>query len=135
MADAVTSQTLIDQDRVAIMKFTNISDGTGESAVLKVDVSALSAPAGKVCSGVSIVRIYASTEGMGVDVLWDATTDVVAITLGPNQFYEYGFDDFGGIWNNSGAGKTGDIRFTTIGASSGDRYTIILYMTKQYTQL
>ena len=135
MADAVTSQTLIDQDRVAIMKFTNISDGTGESAVLKVDVSALSAPAGKVCSGVSIVRIYASTEGMGVDVLWDATTDVVAITLGPNQFYEYGFDDFGGIWNNSGDGKTGDIRFTTIGASSGDRYTIILYMTKQYTQL
>lgn len=135
MADAVTSQTLIDQDRVAIMKFTNISDGTGESAVLKVDVSALSAPAGKVCSGVSIVRIYASTEGMGVDVLWDATTDVIAMTLGPDQFYEYGFDDFGGIWNNSGAGKTGDIRFTTIGASSGDRYTIILYMTKQYTQL
>jgi len=135
MADAVTSQTLIDQDRVAIMKFTNISDGTGESAVLKVDVSALSAPAGKVCSGVSIVRIYASTEGMGVDVLWDATTDVIAMTLGPDQFYEYGFDDFGGIWNNSGAGKTGDIRFTTIGAASGDRYTIILYMTKQYTQL
>jgi hypothetical protein len=57
------------------------------------------------------------------------------MTLGPDQFYEYGFDDFGGIWNNSGAGKTGDIRFTTIGASSGDRYTIILYMTKQYTQL
>lgn len=135
MADAVTSQTLIDQDRVAIMKFTNISDGTGESAVLKVDVSALSAPAGKVCSGVSIVRVYASTSGMGVDILWDATTDVVALTLAENQSYEYVFDDFGGIWNNSGAGKTGDIRFTTIGASSGDRYTIVLYMTKQYTQI
>jgi len=135
MADAVTSQTLIDQDRVAIMKFTNISDGTGESAVLKVDVSALSAPAGKVCSGVSIVRVYASTSGMGVDILWDATTDVVALTLAENQSYEYVFDDFGGIWNNSGAGKTGDIRFTTIGAASGDRYTIVLYMTKQYTQI
>jgi hypothetical protein len=135
MADAVTSQTLIDQDRVAIMKFTNISDGTGESAVLKVDVSALSAPAGKVCSGVSIVRVYASTSGMGVDILWDATTDVIALTLAENQSYEYVFDDFGGIWNNSGAGKTGDIRFTTIGAASGDRYTIVLYMTKQYTQL
>lgn len=133
MADAVTSQTLIDQDRVAIMKFTNISDGTGESAVLKVDVSALSAPAGKVCSGVNIVRVYASTSGMGVDILWDATTDVVALTLAENQSYEYVFDDFGGIWNNSGAGKTGDIRFTTIGAASGDRYTIVLYMTKQYT--
>ena len=41
MADAVTSQTLIDGDRYAVMKFTNISDGSGESAVTKVDVSAL----------------------------------------------------------------------------------------------
>jgi len=135
MADAVTSQTLIDQDRVVVMKFTNISDGTGESAVTKVDVSALSAPAGKVCSGVSILRIYASTEGMGVDILWDATTDVPAITLAANQAYEFMLDDFGGIWNNSGAGKTGDIQFTTIGATAGDRYTIVLYMTKKYTQV
>ena len=41
MADAVTSQTLIDGPTHAVMKFTNVSDGTGESAVTKVDVSAL----------------------------------------------------------------------------------------------
>ena len=41
MADAVASQTLFDNERVAIMKFTDISDGTGENKVLKVDVSAL----------------------------------------------------------------------------------------------
>ena len=41
MADAVTSQTLFDGDKHVVMKFTNISDGTGESAVKKVDVSAL----------------------------------------------------------------------------------------------
>ena len=29
MADAVTSQTLSDGDRTAVMKFTNISDGSG----------------------------------------------------------------------------------------------------------
>jgi hypothetical protein len=133
MADAVASQTLIDGDRVAILKFTNISDGTGETGVVKVDVSALAAPAGKVCSTVSIDRIYASTVGMGVDILWDATTDVVAMTLGPDQFYEYQFDDIGGLWNNSGAGKTGDVLFSTIGAASGDRYTIILYVSKKYT--
>ena len=39
MADAVTSQTLIDGPAHTVMKFTNISDGTGESAVTKVDVS------------------------------------------------------------------------------------------------
>ena len=43
MADAVTSQTIQDGDRIAVMKFTNISDGSGESGVAKVDVSALQA--------------------------------------------------------------------------------------------
>ena len=33
MVDAVTSQTLLDNKTRLIMKFTNISDGTGESAV------------------------------------------------------------------------------------------------------
>ena len=30
MADAVTSQTFIDGPKTVVMKFTNISDGTGE---------------------------------------------------------------------------------------------------------
>ena len=41
MADTVTSQTIQDGERKAVLKFTNISDGSGESAVTKVDVSAL----------------------------------------------------------------------------------------------
>ena len=41
MADAVTSQTLLDTEKKAIFKFTNISDGTGESDVKKIDVSTL----------------------------------------------------------------------------------------------
>ena len=41
MADTVTSQTIQDGERRAVMRFTNVSDGTGESAVKKVDVSAL----------------------------------------------------------------------------------------------
>ena len=42
MADTVTSQTIEDGPRTAILAFTNVSDGTGESAVTKIDVSALS---------------------------------------------------------------------------------------------
>ena len=41
MADAVTSQTLLDTERKCIFKFTNISDGTGEANVKKIDVSTL----------------------------------------------------------------------------------------------
>ena len=61
MADAVTSQTLIDGPKHAVMKFTNVSDGSGESAVKKVDVSALTTnSAGESCtschSRTSVVR-------------------------------------------------------------------------------
>lgn len=131
MADAVTSQTIFDGERMAVMKFTNISDGTGETAVVKVDVSAL-APSSfqRPCDGVTIERVHYSIGGMTVSVLWDATTDVPALVLAPGQ----STFDFAKIQvpNNSGAGKTGDICFTTIGASAGDSYTIMLEMVKSY---
>lgn len=132
MADAVTSQVVFDGTRTAVMKFTNVSDGTGESGVVKVDVSALTGFQGQACTSVNITKLDASTVGMGVDILWDATTDVVCYTLGSDQFVSFDFNHFGGITNNAGAGKTGDVLFTTIGAASGDRYTIVLEMTKNY---
>jgi len=39
---------------------------------------------------------------------------------------------FGGFWNNAGAGKNGDVLFTTRDASAGDTYTIVLEMVKSY---
>ena len=35
MADAVTTTTIQDGDRIAVIQLTNTSDGTGESAVTK----------------------------------------------------------------------------------------------------
>lgn len=133
MADAVASQILFDGDRLAILKFTNISDGTGESAVLKVDVSTLAtSSSGRVCTGVLINKIDALTDGMGVDILWDATTDVLAVHIPQNVMYSQDFEGFGGLSNNAGAGKTGDVLFTTTAHASGDRYTIILHLRKLF---
>ena len=42
MADTVDSVTLEDGPRNLIIRLTNISDGTGESAVTKVDTSSFS---------------------------------------------------------------------------------------------
>lgn len=137
MADAVTSQTLIDGDLYAVMKFTNISDGSGESAVTKVDVSALQ-PLGsntasqKTCTGVVIERIWWQCIGMKVQILFDASSDAFCIELGENQSGNHDYTVFGGLTNNAGSGKTGDINFTTVGHSSADTYTIILYMRKEY---
>ena len=133
MADAVTSQTLADGPKTAVMKFTNVSDSTGESAVTKVDVSALSASAdGDTCTGVTIERIWWQCIGMKVQILWDASTDAFCIELGENQSGSHDYTVFGGLTNNAGSGKTGDINFTTVGASANDTYTVILYMRKQY---
>jgi hypothetical protein len=133
MADAVASQTLFDGERVAIMKFTNLSDGTGENKVLKVDVSALNpSNAGGACDGVTITKIHASTHGMEVLMYWDATTDVVIQTIPQNTSYTLDYEKFGGLTNNAGAGKNGDILFSTSDASAGDEYTIVLEMVKSY---
>ena len=67
MADAVTSQTIVDGERNCVMKFTNVSDGTGESAVAKVDVSALGTDnAGRSCSEVRILRVSHAIVGIPV---------------------------------------------------------------------
>ena len=136
MADAVASQIIVDGPSFVAIKLTNISDGTGESAVTKVDVSALEADSrtGLSCTDVNIERIWWQCIGMKVRILFDADTDVMAIELGENQSGNHDYAIFGGLSNNAGTGKTGDVKFTTVGASSGDTYTVILYLRKKFFQ-
>ena len=124
MADAVSSQTLIDGVKNTVMKFTNLSDGTGEAAVTKVDVSALSGAPSKV----RIMKIHYNVTGMVATLLWDATADVRIVDLAGDGCFD--FTGFGGLYNNAGAGVTGDIQLTTTGHTLADNYTIILEMVK-----
>jgi len=134
MADTVASQTLADGPKFTVLKLTNISDGTGESAVTKVDVSALQPSAdGDTCTGVTIERIWWQCIGMKVQILWDASTDLFCIELGENQSGDHDYTKFGGLTNNSGSGKTGDVNFTTVGHTDGDTYTVILYLRKNFS--
>jgi hypothetical protein len=133
MADAVTTQTIIDGERNCVMKFTNVSDGTGESAVAKVDVSALASnAAGVACSEVRVMRVSHAIVGMSVQMFLDATSNVLLMELAESSNGHMEFGDFGGLPNNAGSGKTGDILFTTKGHSSGDTYSIVLEMVKVY---
>ena len=133
MADAVTSQTIQDGERKAVLKFTNASDGSGESAVKKVDVSALANnSAGDTCTGVAINKIWWQCTGMSVKIEFDATSNVLAIGLSEDSNGYHDYSDFSGIPNNAGSGVTGDLDFTTVGASSGDTYMIVLELIKAY---
>mgnify|MGYP003637070296 FL=1 len=133
MADAVTSQTIQDGERKAVLKFTNASDGSGESAVKKVDVSALAAnSAGDTCTGVTINKIWWQCTGMSVKIEFDATSNVLAIGLSEDSTGHHDYSDFSGIPNNAGSGVTGDLDFTTVGAGAGDTYMIVLELIKGY---
>jgi len=132
MADAVTTQTIFQGDKTLVMKFTNISDGTGESGVIKVNVASLASYQGMPCTAVQIDKVYAMTYGMEVRLYWAATSPQLIMTIPQNVMNTHNYDEFGGIDNNAGAGKTGNITFTTADASAGDMYTIILVMRKLY---
>src|SRR5687767_12509348 len=107
MADAVTATTTFESKSELELVLTNISDGTGEAAVTKVDVSALALP----CDEVALTALDHATDGMAVRLLWDATADAVAFLIPANQ---HGSADFtkmarGCLRNTGGAGKTGDL--------------------------
>ena len=134
MADAVTATTVEDGPREAVFYLTNTSDGTGESAVTKVDVSALSSlQDGTACTGVRIKKITFTNVGMGVKLLWDASTDVIAAELPADYSDTLDYSDMSGLPNVAAAGgNTGDIQLTTVGHTSGDTYSIVLRCLKQY---
>lgn len=134
MADAVATQIIQDGPKEAVFKFTNVSDGTGESGVVKVDVSALTPDpmTGKACSSATIQYITYSTIGMGVKIFFDATADVLAWEMPADDARTFNFFEFTGIPNNAGAGKTGDILFSTVNATAGNSYAVLLKVLKNY---
>lgn len=134
MADAVTVTTVIDGPKEAVFYLTNTSDGTGEAAVTKVDVSELSAlQDGTACTGVRIKQITFTNVGMSVKLFWDATTDVIAAELPADYSDTLDYSELSGLPNVAASGgKTGDIQLTTVGHSSGDTYSIVLHCLKQH---
>ena len=138
MADAVTSQTLSDGDRIAVVKFTNISDGTGESSVEKVDISGFATNMhGETPARATIEQIWYDVGGMRVALEWNATTNVVAAVVGGsaaagNVSGHMDFRSFGGIKNTLASGYNGDIDLTTHGHTAHDHYTVVLQLRKSY---
>lgn len=132
MADAVTTQIVEDGHRTAIVVLTNLSDGTGESAITKVDPALLSTGSqGQACTGVRIAKVDFDIVGMRVILAWHATSNVTALVL-QGAADHFDLSCFGGITNNAGAGKDGKLLLTTGGQTLGASYSIILELVKVY---
>lgn len=130
MTDTVTTQVLNNGPRNYVVRLLSQSDGTGESAVTKVDISTLVGPDGKNApTTLAIEKAEWSIQGMSaVRLLFDATTDDEAMNLTGN-----GYADFHGsnINDPKSTGTTGDIKVTTVGAISGGTYDITLHLKKK----
>lgn len=135
MADAVTSQTILDGARNVVMEFTNISDGTGESNVVKVNPALFSATSFPYTAPrqVAIKRIKFATKGMGVIIKWDGTPAIPAFIIAPDKTDEVDFMRFGGLVSPSALlAGTGKLTFTTVDAGAAASYSILLEMRKKY---
>ncbi len=141
MADVVTSTLMENGNRHWVYRFTNFSDGTGETAVTKVDGSS-AGPLGVNIAGqvfypgvhIKITRIRFQMVGMSLRILWDATSDVDAFILSPGADH-LDFTKEGGLFIPVGTvGATGKIQFTTVDQQVNSSYSIVMEGTKGIQQ-
>lgn len=118
---AVNTVTLSDKDFETVVKVT--TTGTNSAASI-VDASTLSGAA--TDPRLSIVSCQWSV-GSQTDILFDATTDDVALSLNGSGGYNIGAVGFPSIPNPESSGVTGDIKLTNGSASVG---TVIIKLRK-----
>lgn len=145
MADTVTTQLFDNGPRIFVYKFTSISDGTGETGVIKVNASA-TGPLGVSVQGqtfypgvhLAITEIKYSVFSMGLRIQWEgnpSNSDMLVLQATDHWIFLNERTGFGGLTPPAGlAGATGSIAFTTVGAGAGSGYTIILTGTKNVPQ-
>lgn len=130
MANSVTMQTMHDGHRNLVVEIKIAGDGSGEeSGTLVIDVSSYAAP---VPSEVRILTVTANLGSFDASLYWDATTDVMAAAISGGGSSTSDYRPIGGLKNNAGTGKTGDILLSTLGLATGERGTILLEMRKVY---
>jgi len=121
MANVTAIQKLVDGPRNLVVKLTGTIDTSDVSLATLIDVATLS---GITCDGTLPTRIiidkvsYNIEAGLAVNMFWDATTDVAALSL-VNSGDDVFMKPYGGLWNNAGAGITGNLLYSTQGWSAG----------------
>lgn len=138
MADAVTNVVVRNGTIFHTVHLTGISDGTGETGVVKIDRSTLVGPDGTEPGGLDIAVVRWAIQGFSyVKLSWDHTTDDVGMVLANN-----GYEDFRAAVDAQdsaenalnadprSAGQTGDLLLSTVGAVSGASYDITLMVRK-----
>ena len=127
MADTVTTQTIADTSGVKyVIKLTNISDGSGEILVKKIDASEttfMSEDGARAIARVSY-SINASDNKSGVELVWDGVTNATALFLSGQGVMDFRTD--GNSFKNNATTPTGDVLLSTKNFATGDNYSLIV---------
>ena len=126
MADTVTVDYVYTGTRRVIVKMTNVSDATGESAVIKVNLSDLIGPDGTAPTRSVAEWVSGNVQGFtSVKLAWDHTANDTLAVLGTGFNY-LDWPDSGGFTDPASTGGTGDVVLTTVGASATATYDITI---------
>lgn len=135
MSNTITSAILQADPRKVVVYYTLVSDGSNQSATNLYSAStALTAIqtnfpnfSNTAKTAIKDICAYAAVGSTArVELLWKATTNVMAFTIPPMTRVENCFESIGGLQNQGGSGVTGDILITTTGLASGDQIVIVL---------
>ena len=127
MADIVSTQVLSDTSGVKyVAKLTNISDGSGESLVKKIDASSAtfmtedgSRKIAKIWWSVNTTKSNAS-----VELVWGGETNATAMLLNGQGYWD--LRTAGNEIVNNATTPTGDVLLSTRDFVVGDNYTILV---------
>jgi len=127
MADTVSTQVLTDTTGVKFaVKMTNISDGTGENLVQKIDASNTTFMTEDGERKISKIFWSVNTQSgkSAVELIWDGETNATAVTLSGQGFWDLRAD--GNEIKNNATTPTGDVLLSTKNFANGDNYTILV---------
>lgn len=126
MADTVRTIVTHNVAPLYAINITNISDGTGESAVVKLDKSQLTGTKGNEPAALDILSCWGMASGCShVRLHWDHTSDDTALVMFNGAFF-FDYGHVGGLKDPRTPGGTGDILLTTSAMVANGGYCIDL---------
>lgn len=116
-------------NRRVVVRLTGVSDGTGETDVVKVDLDLLKTQSGNVPQRTAVESIQWHAFGMTCVLEWDRTPHAEIMRINENGLEttdSVSWKDMGGYVDPGLDDATGDIILTTTNCNSGDSYDITL---------
>lgn len=128
---AINIQIIEEGPRNAIVKVTGVL-GANLTSTTVIDVTTLNqGGTGPTPTAVRVDHIdYSIGDQLEVEIDWHATTNVPMLPLAGRG--RMSFWNFGGLQNNAGAGKNGNIDITVTGWTSGTQlFSLVFELVKQ----